>query len=436
MSSDTTPPHAPGTIPARTTPTWEMELLISGATVFGLMQMPGLADKFLFHVHNTGAEVVSGFVLPLWIYVKSALVTLIATFVAHLALRGYWIALVGLSSVYPDGIRWAQVAQRTGPFMLAWMKERFGDIDATIERADNRATRVFGVGFAVATLMLIPIGLVLVLLAVMWIVTKTVGDVPYLLEAGFMLFALLPVPFAIAVMIDRRRGATLPPGGRASRWIRGVQRAYQRLGLGQGNNPLLLLFSSHEGNRRTVTVLVVTMGLTFAIFFLQAVGARLGWEFGDFSGLPEDTRGAAALVLPAHYDSQRGDGVMLVPVPTIPDPVVRGPYLRLFIPYFPRRHGESMRSACPGMLRDDADARARLACLQSLHAVAIDGVPVDVPFDAAEDPLTGQRGMLAMIPMVDVAPGRHELTVSPAPLDRDRAEGADPITLYRIPFWR
>ena len=302
MSSDTTPPHAPGTIPARTKPTWEMELLISGATVFGLMQMPGLADKFLFHVHNTGAEVVSGFVLPLWIYVKSALVTLIATFVAHLALRGYWIALVGLSSVYPDGIRWAQVAQRTGPFMLAWMKERFGDIDATIERADNRATRVFGVGFAVATLMQIPIGLV--------------------------------------------------------------------------------------------------------------------------------------LVLPAHYDSQRGDGVMLVPVPTIPDPVVRGPYLRLFIPYFPRRHGESMRSACPGMLRDDADARARLACLQSLHAVAIDGVPVDVPFDAAEDPLTGQRGMLAMIPMVDVAPGRHELTVSPAPLDRDRAEGADPITLYRIPFWR
>lgn len=437
MSLDATPPPpARESLSARTTPTWEMELLISGATVFGLVQLPGIADKFLFHLHNTGAEVVSAFVIPLWIYVKSALITLIATFVAHLALRGYWTALVGLSSVYPDGIRWEQVAQRSGPFMLAWLKERFGDIDATIERADNRATRVFGVGFAVATMMLIPIAMVLVLMAVMWAVTKTVGHVDHLLDAGFLLFMLLPVPFVVAVMIDRRRGASLPPEGRASRLIRGVQRVYQRYGLGQGNNPLLMLFSSHEGNRRTVAMLVLTMGLTFVMFALQAVGHRLGWEFGDFAGLPDDIRGAASLVLPAHYDSQRGDGVILVPVPSIPDTVVRGPYLRLFIPYFPRRHAESMRSACPEMLRDDAEPRARLACLQTLHAVAIDGTPVDVPFDAAEDPVTGQRGMLAMIPMTGIAPGRHELTVAPAPLDRERGEGAEPVEPYRIPFWR
>ena len=30
----------PDAIPAKTTPTWEMELLLSGATVFGLLQLP------------------------------------------------------------------------------------------------------------------------------------------------------------------------------------------------------------------------------------------------------------------------------------------------------------------------------------------------------------------------------------------------------------
>ena len=32
-------------LPRRTTPTWELELLISGATIFGLLQLPGLAGQ-------------------------------------------------------------------------------------------------------------------------------------------------------------------------------------------------------------------------------------------------------------------------------------------------------------------------------------------------------------------------------------------------------
>src|SRR5690606_14228449 len=35
-------------LPRRTTPTWEMELLISGATVFSLMQAPDLLDRLYY----------------------------------------------------------------------------------------------------------------------------------------------------------------------------------------------------------------------------------------------------------------------------------------------------------------------------------------------------------------------------------------------------
>jgi hypothetical protein len=34
-------------LPPKTTPTWEVELLVSGATVFGLAQLPPLADRVL-----------------------------------------------------------------------------------------------------------------------------------------------------------------------------------------------------------------------------------------------------------------------------------------------------------------------------------------------------------------------------------------------------
>ena len=36
---------APNTLSPRTTPTWELELLISGATIFGLLQLPELLDQ-------------------------------------------------------------------------------------------------------------------------------------------------------------------------------------------------------------------------------------------------------------------------------------------------------------------------------------------------------------------------------------------------------
>ena len=182
--------------------------------------------------------------------------------------------------------------------------------------------------------------------------------------------------------------------------------------------------------------MVLTMGLTFMIMFAQAVGDRLGLEFGDYAGLPDDRRAATDAVLPIHYDSQRGDRIHLTPVPTIPDLVVRGPYLRVFIPYFPRRHAEALQIACPQGLAEDTAPRVRLDCLAKLQPLSIDGVVVDVPLDAAEDPRTGQRGVLAMVPVGDLAPGRHELTV-PSPSDaRDLRDGAKPKEPYRIPFWR
>ena len=437
MSTDTpTPPGAPATIPARTTPTWEMELLISGATVFGLLQLPALADSLLFHAHNSGPPIVALFVLPLWIYVKTALLTLAATFVVHLCLRGYWVALVGLSSVYPGGVRWDRVAERAGPLSLASMRAKMGDIGDTIERADNRASRVFGIGFALATVMLLPIVLVLALTLLLWLVSLLVGDSAWLTEAGLFVFVLLPIPFALATAWDRRHGAKAAPDSRMARTMRRVLHVYERVGMGRASNPLLVLFSSNEGNRRTVVLMVLTMGLTFMIMFAQAVGDRLGLEFGDYAGLPDDRRAATDAVLPIHYDSQRGDRIQLTPVPTIPDLVVRGPYLRVFIPYFPRRHAEALQIACPQGLAEDTAPRVRLDCLAKLQPLSIDGVVVDVPLDAAEDPRTGQRGVLAMIPVGDLAPGRHELTV-PSPSDaRDLRDGAKPKEPYRIPFWR
>ena len=96
-------------ISKRTTPTWEVELLISGATVFGLLQLPAPLHRWLSIAGQAHGESVYQAIKMFGIYIQFSLWILIVTFVMHLFMRGYWIALVGMNSVYPKGIQWEKV---------------------------------------------------------------------------------------------------------------------------------------------------------------------------------------------------------------------------------------------------------------------------------------------------------------------------------------
>lgn len=434
LPSDT----GPQTVPARTTPTWEMELLVSGATVFGLLQLPALADRYLFGLFNIGAPEAAGLAMPLWFYVKFVLYVLIVTFVLHLCLRGYWVALVGMHSVYPQGVRWDRVLPKLSPYQARQARTEIPSMEAIVEAADNRATKVFGVGFAMAGIMVPPMVLVSLALALFSVTSSfglQLGDLSMLLLG--VVFMGIVLPFGALVMWDRRAGKTAAPDSPTGRRLTWLFRFYSRIGFTRAMNPLLTLYSSQEGGRRTGVLMAVVVITMMSTISLQAVAPRLGWDFGDYRGLPDDRTGEDGLLHPLHYASQRGDGVVLMPPPFIPDPVVRGPYLRLFIPYLPQRHNPALKRTCPDALADESEAgpRARLDCLARLHALSIDGAPVDVPFDAGEDPNSGYRGLVAMIPVRGLAEGRHELLIQPA-VHPDRLKDEKATRPFRIPFWR
>lgn len=161
------------------------------------------------------------------------------------------------------------------------------------------------------------------------------------------------------------------------------------------------------------------------------------WEPSDQIGLPRFTSQQSDLVFPRYYASQGARQPSLVPVPYIPDPLVRGPYLRLFVPYRTARHNDALREGrCAAADAAALSQRDILDCFARLHDVRIDGQPVaDLHFDASEDPVSGLRGMLAMIPMEGLAAGRHELSVMPI-VRSDSAGAAEPPKPHIIPFWR
>lgn len=123
---------------------WQAELIISGAALLGSLQLPGVLEKFQ-HYLLLNYERAS---LQLWFFATSywALFVygLILLFVFHFIVRALWIGLVGLNSVYPDGIVETNLSSKD---YQQKMQAEYGDIDRFIDRLDRLASGMFGTGF-------------------------------------------------------------------------------------------------------------------------------------------------------------------------------------------------------------------------------------------------------------------------------------------------
>lgn len=409
-------------VPAKTTPTWEMELLVSGATIVGLLQLPAVMDRLYFRTANLSPQDYLSVLSGLWMYSKVTVTTLVLTFLVHLCLRGYWVALVGMASVYPGGIHWDRLG--LGPIAREHFAAK-GSIDDAIERADNRATRVFGVGVAVAMLMAGLSAAVLLALASAVAVDAFFGE-GYAHTVFGIVIALIALPWALLSAIDRRFGG---------RWLDAAGKnpalgAIAGWSAGPRANPLIALFRSHVGRTKFATIMLLILMTVFVLVFAQIRLARGNLPFGlsaGFSGTDPESSSPAAF-----YEDERGDPWSMVPLPHIRSRTVDGPYVQLFIPFIPRLQGRDLPDACPELRHaGGADARLRMDCLGRVTALQLDDVPVAIALEATTDAATGQPGMLAMVPVGSLPSGRHELSLN----SPDHPRGGAPQR-YRIPFWK
>lgn len=431
--TDPLPPRQP--MPRHTTPTWEMELLISGATVFALMQLPTAVDDVVNLLLPRFEQTAAALILLPSVYLKSAAYALILTFILHLATRGYWVALVGLSSVYPDGVRWKEL--RMGPNYLAAIRARVPELAELIERADNRASQVFGFGLGFALVLLAPLVFVMVTAVLSYLLAEALArrDAWYAIWNAMM--ALVFVPYFIAMLVDRWIGKRLAPDGRAARLMRTLFSRYLRAGFQSFVNYPMLMFTSLIGQHRAGLLLGAGVVLLGAASLAQQMWGSYEARIGQYGALVVSDDHRSRILDPQHYADQRDPLGAQAPLPFIPSEIVRGDYVRLFIPYRPGRDNPAVDRQCPDLdARIEAAPDAALDCLAEVYLVALDGVRIaDPEFDRAVDAQSGLRGVVAMLRVADLAPGRHEIEIA-RPLEVSRRPGRPLTPAYRIPFWR
>ena len=142
---------------------WEIELLISGGAVFTLLQFPDLFLNFMRTVKITSD--LPGTALSL-IMGMACIKILTNGFILHLLLRAFWLAMVCINYIYPQGIDGRKM-QRAYPFRSRHVE---GDLREQIMQVDRLSGLVI---FMTIISSIILIGflaaLILILFGVEWL---------------------------------------------------------------------------------------------------------------------------------------------------------------------------------------------------------------------------------------------------------------------------
>lgn len=419
----------------------ELELLISGLFAFALMTLPGrVFDAWAsasVHVAGVTDDIIH-FGCQIAIGLGYALGF---AFIAHLAIRAYWIGLIGLKSTFPEGIRWDRVPLM-GSVSRPFYQRQIGDLGQAIDRIDRAASILFAMTALIALLM-IWVGVLSVAgLLLCGLIGGLFADSEratlIAIATGYLLFLALGVgPMLLERLADRRAAAGRP----AERLRRLAGRMLQILGWLVPQRLISAVQLTLQSNLPGRGFMVVYVGVFMAAMGLSAV-AMLGPTRLALVDSYAVLTGEAVEhgMLGAHYESMRGHGDRVAVYPMIPSDRVSDTHLRLFIPHQPRRDNPLAREHCRDLqagrnLAEGTQAAALgSACLARLWSVRLDGQPVALDgFIPIERRDLGMRGLMGYIEVagLDTGPHRLELVWNAQGPSSGRLRRRE----YVIPFW-
>jgi hypothetical protein len=387
----------------------ELELIISGLTIFALFSMPGwLFDKIAdIYTHlstslaiavNVGTAVLAG-----------TSYGLAACFVVHLMARAYWVGLIGLRSVFPDGINWGKTPG-LGPLSRQYYRDTLPDLDTVIQNTDRLASSLFAV-ISMLTLSVLWFGTILVAIVV---ASGAIGTRFGLTNTGIgigmvlLLAVFLGVPLLL-YFLDAQLASRVVRL-RDSRIFAGLVRFLRRIaGLTYPQRLVLPVQLTLQSNTRPVVffiALILSMIIIFAVGGTRAAAWRnftLSGEFAylDTAQVQEGFRSTYYEDMPSPIDRLRG-------FPRVDSFNQSGSFVRLFLPYHPLRDNLVLDQLC-GSAERTPD---RIACLRRLWTVSIDGRPVPMAgFEPAERADLGMRGLIGLVPLIGLEPGLRRIEV-------------------------
>lgn len=404
---------------------WQLELLVSGFAIFLLFQVPGVADYLLLRVKASTSVWLVYVATPILHLLRDGAMLLAFCLVIHVALRGIWIAMIGLESAFPQGVQQARLG--FSDYFLS--KRGVYENEALLHRLDDLASMVFAISFLLVG-HLVSITLLFCLLTVLSLAWELTNGV-----TSWLGMILTPV-FLAMVALKLLNLFTL---GLLSRWelisklYYPVDRFISLVSLSFVYQPVYDVLASniHKGLVFGITLCFVGSILVYEFQVLNVHGTRLTTTF--------------------YYDDQRPKDQLSSRF-SIQSDVIQTDVLKVFIP-FDEAHLAFVEKNCPelkairfqgirffgseiGLQADFMDwkeQRAYLDCVAQQYILSIDDQPVEKLRFHFKNRMEGsllRRGFSFYVPLPENKYGEMALHVERIGKDgKARYSGV-------APFWR
>lgn len=396
---------------------WEIEILIVACILAFLFNVPDfisdmIAANFVSDHYDMRSENKNGFWRNLGFFkylffrgISYLMSIAKVTFSAYIFCRGFWVAALGLSSVFPNGIDIERL-NFSSYFNEILSKSH---IDKFILRLDNICSSIFSLGFL--------IGLFFVSFLPFWALTFLLGNLLYPFPS-----LIVPITgfFAISgaiFFIDLFFFGIL----KKIKW-RFFSYPYSKLysffriiTLFFIYEPIYYLLVSNTKKRFVLLFGLITI-FSFDIYFRDTFFEKIIRSDGYIgTTLGNSLDKSTSSMFSSYYEDKMQNSKINISYrsyPFINSDIISESYLKLYIPFQPKMHA-SIDSACANINSDFNSKSDLIKCINSQYAIYIDNDTIENDFIMNGYNLNGNGLSTFFMPvsLKKYLDGRHTITI-------------------------
>lgn len=395
---------------------WQAELLISGIVIAGLIQVPDLfihwAEGYLLASTGLGHT----FINMASMFVLGAVNALIVFFGIHFIFRSIWIALLGLNSVYPEGIN---IHSTKGAGEKYWkkMKKKYPDLSLYNQDLDRQCSLIFSYATALAIVM---VSFSIIILIAYQIALFLIALFPfikdYIVPIGIGLYLL----FTIGSLGLQQLVKKYPANKQYERYFEG----YTKIASGLFSlyifekpiNYISNITMSNSTSKLGGFLIFLFCGLLGFTAAMQVSNHPIYNYFGEVDYFTFNNRPHRTLIY--NYENLRDKETQIF-TPIIPSDIVSEKVLKLFIPIIEREEEAVGLVSFSfwerfnwSQAERDAAQRADLKKYATFNQIFVnDKVYRALDFQYYTHPNAGEFGLLSYIPTDQFSTGKNLLEI-------------------------
>lgn len=430
---------------------WNLELLVSGFSIFLLIQasegLLWVLDFVNLHIALSGN--MEGVMRTLLITLILASWVLTFNLIVHVFLRGFWIGTVGLRSVQSN-INLEELGY--SEYFTEKLKQRVPTLDNMLERLDTLSSVIFAFTFLVVFMMLSMFlffsALSLFSYFFIWGLTEyfsTDSGIGEILLNGFKIFVLFTLFLGLIYFID-----TLSLGFfKKYQWVSKIYfPIYRVIGVVTMAGIYRSIYYSLV-NRFSKNKIRIALGIYLILFFLIPF-----FKFDQYIFYPDNSSGFE--ISSNAYDDIREEDEFIRRA-SIPTQFVKGNLLPLFIRYQVRDNAV-LNEVCENFKPEKNDGfnsgisfrngnfrlgdpntneknpEEALECLKDFYAVSVDSILMNTDFYFYTHPNRSERGIFTMLQTDSLSVGKHDIFIKKKKMNQE--EEITAVDFTRITFWK